>query len=135
MSRFCRIAAMLLKTGLPLAQIMTVVNGAVDNTAIRRALEEVRGKLVQGMGLSQPMADSRLFPRLLVEMILVGETTGTLDENLATMADLYHRRVEQYIGRLIAMIEPALIIIIGIVVMLIGMSMVVPLYSVLRTMT
>ena len=131
--RFCQTTSMLLKAGLPLPQIMNVVTGTVGNAIIRQALVEVREKLVQGRGLSQSMATIALFPQLLVEMVVVGETTGTLDTTLATMADLYEQRVEQRVQALISMIEPALIVVVGLVVAFIAISMISPLYSILRT--
>jgi type IV pilus assembly protein PilC len=134
MCRFCQTTSMLLKAGLPLPQIMNVVIKTVKNAIICRALEEVRGKLVQGQGLSQPMASIDVFPQLLVEMVVVGETTGTLDTTLATMADLYEQRVEQRVQALISMIEPALMIVVGLVVAFIAVSMITPLYSILKTM-
>lgn len=134
MGRFCRTASMMLKAGLPLPQIMNAVNKTVENTVIRKALGEVRDKLVQGQGLSQPMAGIAVFPQLLVEMVIVGETTGTLDTTLATMADLYEQRVEQRVQALISMIEPALIVVVGLVVAFIAVSMITPLYSILRAM-
>ena len=125
---------MMLKAGLPLTQIMNVVTRTVGNEIIRQSLREVRGKLVQGQGLSQPMARIAVFPQLLVEMVIVGETTGTLDTTLATMADVYERNVEQRVQALISMIEPALIVMVGLVVAFIAVSMITPLYSILKTM-
>ena len=131
--RFCQTASMLLKAGLPLPQIMNIVTGTVGNTVIRQALVEVRGKMVQGRSLSQSMADIPLFPQLLVEMVVVGETSGTLDATLATMADDYAQRVEQRIQTLISMLEPGLIIVVGMVVAFMGIAMISPLYSILRS--
>lgn len=125
---------MLLKAGLLLPQIMNIVTRAVGNTVIRRALAEVRGKLVQGQGLSQSMATNHVFPQLLVEMVVVGETTGTLEATLATIADFYEQRVEQRVQALITMMEPALIVVVGLVVAFMAVSMITPLYSILRTM-
>ncbi len=125
---------MLIKAGLPLPQIMDVVTGAVGNRIIRQALREVKGKLVQGQGLSQPMAACPVFPHLLVQMVIVGEKAGTLDTTLSTMADFYEREVEQRIHALISMIEPSLTIVVGLVVAFIAISMITPLYSMLKSM-
>jgi type IV pilus assembly protein PilC len=134
MCHFCRTASMLLKAGLPMPQILNTVTQTVDNSPLSRALKEVRRKLVQGQGLSQPMAEIDVFPQLMVEMVVVGETTGTLDTSMNTMADFYERRVEQRVQTLISMIEPALMIIVGLVVAFVAVSMVTPLYSILKTM-
>ena len=133
MHRFCQTTSMLLRAGLPLTQIVGTVTGTIGNVVIRQALEEVRAELVQGRGLSASMAKVAVFPQLLVEMVVVGEATGTLDATLATMADFYEQRVEQRIQALTAMIEPALIAAVGLVVAFIAVSMITPLYSILRT--
>jgi type IV pilus assembly protein PilC len=130
---FCQTTSMLLKAGLPLPQIMNVVTGTVSNVIISRALVDVREKLVQGRSLSQSMASIGLFPRLLVEMTVVGETSGNLDTTLETMADYYSQRVEQRVQVLISLMEPALITVVGLVVAFIAISMITPLYSILKS--
>ena len=132
MCHFSRTTSMLLKAGLRLPRIMDIVIQTVGNRIIRQALTDVREKLVQGQGLSQPMAAIDLFPRLLVEMVVVGEKTGTIDSTLATLADFYERRVDQRINALISMIEPLLTVVIGLVVVFIALSMITPLYSILK---
>jgi type IV pilus assembly protein PilC len=134
LGQFCQSVSMMLKVGLRLPQVMDIVIQTVGNRVIRQALKEVQERLVQGQGLSQPMAGIELFPRLLVEMVVVGEKTGTLDSNLATLGDFYEQRVDQRINALIAMIEPVLTVIIGLTVVFIALSMITPLYSVLRSM-
>lgn len=134
MCHFCQTTSMLLKAGLQLPQIMDIVIQTIGNRIIRQALRDVREKLVQGQGLSQPMAAISLFPRLLVEMIVVGEKTGNIDAPLATLADFYEQRVDQRIDTLISMIEPTLTIVIGLVVAFIALSMIAPLYSILGAM-
>ncbi len=132
--QFCQTASMLLKAGLRLPQVIDIAIQTTRNRIIRQALSDVRNKLVQGQGLSQPMAEIALFPRLLVEMVVVGEKTGTIDTTLATLADFYERRVDRRIDVLTSMIEPALTVIIGMVVVFLALSMITPLYSILRSM-
>ena len=134
MYHFCQTASMLLKAGLRLPQIMDIVAQTVGNSIIRQALREVREKLIQGQGLSQPMADIELFPRLSVDMVVVGEKTGTIDSTLATLANFYEQRVARRIDTLTSMIEPSLTVAIGLVVLFIALSMITPLYSILRSM-
>jgi type IV pilus assembly protein PilC len=133
MCHFCQTTSMLLKAGLPLPRIMDIAIQTVGNRIIRQALRDVREKLIQGQGLSQPMAAIELFPRLLVEMVAVGEKTGTIDSTLATLGDYYEERVDQRINTLISMIEPFLTVVIGLVVAFIALSLITPLYSILRS--
>ena len=134
MFQFCQTTSILLQAGLRLPQIMDIAIQTIKNGVIRQALRQVRVKLVQGEGLSPPMATLDLFPRLLVEMVAVGEKTGTMDSTLATLADYYERRVDQKIGTLTAIIEPFMTAVIGLVVLFIALSLITPLYSILRSM-
>ena len=134
MCKFCRTMSMLVRAGLPLPQIMNMVIGTASNRIIRQALAEVRQGLIQGQGLSQPMARIKLFPQLLVEMMVVGEKTGTLDTTLDTLSDFYEQRVDQGVRTLTSMIEPILIVMVALVVGFIAISMISPLYSILKSM-
>jgi len=133
MYQFCQSISMMLKAGLQLHQTMNIVVQTAKNRLIRQALQDVRDKLVQGNSLSQSMAGIRLFPQLLVEMIVVGEKTGTLDASLATLADYYEQRVDQRIDSLTSMIEPVLTIVIGLIVAFVALSMIMPLYSMIQS--
>ncbi|MHB8104641.1 MAG: type II secretion system F family protein [Dehalococcoidales bacterium] len=134
MGLFCQTASMLLQAGLRLPQVIEIVIQTNRNQVIRNALINVREKLVQGEGLSQPMAENKLFPALLVEMAMVGEKTGTIDTTLGTLANFYEQEVDRKIDSLISMIEPTLTVIIGVVVIFIALSMITPLYSILKSM-
>jgi type IV pilus assembly protein PilC len=134
MQNFCQTTSMLLKAGLRLPQIMDIVVQANRNRIIREALSGIRDKLVQGEGLAQPMSEIGLFPPLLSEMMAVGEKTGAMDATLATLADFYEKKVDRSVDMLITMIEPALTVIVGVVVMFIALSVITPLYSILRSM-
>jgi len=131
MCHFCQTASMLLKAGLRLPQVMDIVTQTIGNRVIRQALRDVRDKMIQGQGLSQPMATIDLFPKLVVEMVVVGEKTGNLDSSLSTLANFYEQRVDQRISTLVSMIEPLLTVISGLVVAFIALSMITPLYSIL----
>lgn len=133
MCHFCQTTSMLLRAGLVLPQIMNIVIQTVSNRIIRQALRDVREKLVQGQGLSQPMAAIDLFPPLSVEMVVVGEKTGNLESTLATVANFYEQSVDHRLNTLISMIEPALTVAIGLVVAFIALSLITPLYSILKS--
>jgi type IV pilus assembly protein PilC len=132
--QFCQTTSMLLKAGLRLPQVMDIVIQTTRNRIIRQAFYRVSDRLLQGEGLSPPMAEMELFPHLLVEMIAVGEKTGTMDDTLTTLSDFYGKRVDRKIDTLISMMEPALTLAVGLVVVFLALSMITPLYSILRTM-
>ncbi len=134
MAMFCQTTSMLLTAGLRLPPIMDIVIQANRNRVIRQAFADVRERLIQGEGLSQPMSEKKIFPPLLIEMVMVGENTGAMDTTLATLADFYESKADRRIDMLLSMIEPALTVIIGLVVIFIALSMITPLYSILRSM-
>lgn len=133
MHHFCETTAILLKAGLLLPQILSIVIQTVGNRVVRQALGEVREKLIQGEGLSGSMGAIDLFPPLLVEMILVGEKSGSVESTLDTLAEYYEQRVDQRIGTLTSMMEPALIMAIGLMTAFIALSIITPLYSIMRS--
>ncbi len=133
MQLFCQTASMLLQAGLRLPQVMEMIIHTTRNQVIRNAFSNVREKLIQGEGLAQPMSANKLFPALLVEMVTVGEKTGTMDATLGSLADFYADEVDRKIDSLISMIEPALTLLIGGMVIFLALSMITPLYSILKS--
>lgn len=134
MQQFCQITSMLLQAGLRLPEIIGLAAQTIGNGVIRQALADVTDKLVQGEGLSPPMAANHVFPPLLVEVIVTGEQTGTLDSGLATLADYYEKRIDHQVAILVSLLEPLVTVCVGLVVVFIALSMITPLYSILRAM-
>jgi type IV pilus assembly protein PilC len=132
--RFCRNTAMLLEAGLTIPQSLNSVLGVIDNGIIKLALIDVRQDLIKGKGISQPMAGNRLFPRLLVDMVHIGEKTDTLQSSFATMADFYEKKLDQRLQKLLAMVEPVSIFIVGLIISFIGLAIITPIYSIYRTL-
>jgi type IV pilus assembly protein PilC len=132
--RFCRNTAMLQEAGLTLPQSLNSVLGVIDNGVIKAAVKEIRQELIKGKGLAQPMAGNPLFPKLLVDMVYIGEKTGTLQSSFTTMAEFYEKKLDQKLQRLLAMVEPASIIIVGLIIAFIGLSIITPIYSIYRTL-
>jgi type IV pilus assembly protein PilC len=132
--RFCRNTAMLLEAGLTVPQSINSVLGVIDNWVIKMALTDVRQDLIKGKSLSQPMSGNRLFPKLLVDMVHIGEKTDTLQSSFSTMADFYGKKLDQTIQRMLAMVEPISIFIVGFIIAFIGLAIITPIYSIYRTM-
>ncbi|HTY82358.1 MAG TPA: type II secretion system F family protein, partial [Dehalococcoidales bacterium] len=130
--RFCRNTAMLQEAGLTLPQSLNTVMGVIDNGVIKAALSDIRQDLIKGKGLSQPMAGNEVFPRLLVDMVYIGEKTGTLQTSFAVMADFYEKKLDQKVQRLMAMVEPVSIFLVGLIIAYIGASIIMPIYTVYR---
>lgn len=128
-ARFSRTLAVLLGAGLPLTEIMDMVVKTTDNSVLQRSVEGVQRQLLDGEGLSAPMARAGCYPQMLVQMVAVGEETGTLDRSLEITADFYTREVDQKVDALTGMLTPALTIIIGGLVAFIALSLIMPMYQ------
>jgi len=134
MYHFCHTTGMLLKAGLQLPEIMNIVIPSINNSVINQALVELRDRLIQGQGLSKPMEEIGVFPRILIEMIAVGEKTGDLDGMVINIADRFQYSVEQRITDLVKMIEPAMTLAAGLMVGFVALSFIGPLYSIVGAM-
>jgi type IV pilus assembly protein PilC len=128
-ARFSRTLAMLLRAGLPLTEIMELVVRTTDNSVLRKEVEGVQQRLLDGEGLSAPMQSAGQYPQMLVQMVAVGEETGTLDANLEITAEFYTREVDQKVDALTGMLTPALTIVVGLIVAFVALSLVMPMYQ------
>jgi type IV pilus assembly protein PilC len=86
---------------------------------------------MHGEGLSKPFARSGIFPSMLSQVVSVGEETGALDTNLDTLAEFYAAEVDERVGALTSMIQPAMTLAIGLVVAFIAISIIMPMYSIM----
>ncbi|MGE5616628.1 MAG: type II secretion system F family protein [Bacillota bacterium] len=123
MARFARTLGTLLANGVPLVSALAIVRETMTNSWLASAVGNVARELKEGRGLGRPMMESGRFPLLAVHMILVGEETGRLDEMLMQVADTYDVEVEQAIRKLLAILEPAMILFMALVVGAIILSM------------
>lgn len=125
---------MMSKSGLQLPEILEVTIHAVSNNqVVNQALTEVREKLMEGKGLSGPMSENKLFPPTMIKMLAMGEQTGNIDTALTTLATYFEEKAAQNIESLIAMIEPVMTILMGLGVAFIMVAILLPMYSVLRS--
>lgn len=129
-ARFSRSLGTLLHGGVPLLQAMTIVREIVGNQSIAMAIEPIRTGIKKGEGISQPMKQSAVFPPLAMHLIEVGEETGRLDSMLNQVAEVYDTEVRNSIKNLIAFFEPALIVLMGIIIGAIVVSMLTAIFSI-----
>jgi len=130
-ARFSGTTAILLRAGIPVSEVMRMAIDTTGNRIVRERLREVEEQLLRGEGLSKPLADSKIFPPMLVQMVEVGEETGTLDSNLETMAGFYTGEVDERISALTGMLTPALTLIVGAMVAFIALSIIMPMYGIM----
>jgi type IV pilus assembly protein PilC len=127
--RYLRTMATLARSGVPIAQMLQTSAQSVGNRTYAKALKEVRPQMLSGEGLAAPLARTRLFPRLMIQMIKVGEETGHLDSNLEEAADHFGEEVDYRLKRLVTMLEPAMVLVVGLVVGFIAVSVIAPMYA------
>lgn len=121
-TRLCRTLGTLISNGVPLLDGIKLVRDTAGNLIIAGALDAVAKDLEQGRGLSQPMADANCFPQLAIQLIKVGEETGALAPMLLKLADIYDTEVQNTVKRMVALLEPALILGMGLIIAFIIIS-------------
>jgi len=129
MARFSRTLGTLLRNGVPLLSALTIVKEIMTNQVMATALNEVAESLKAGQGLAEPLMAAGMFPKLAVHMIRVGEETGQLQDMLVQVADTYDGEVQSAVKRLLALLEPALILTLGVIIAGIIMSILVAILS------
>ncbi len=129
-ARFARTLGALLKGGVPLLQALYNVKEVVSNTVIASRLDEVIRGVKEGEGLARPLERLGIFPPLAISMLKVGEETGSLDGMLLKVADTYERELKTALKRFISIIEPALILLMGLLVGFIVISILLAIFSI-----
>jgi type IV pilus assembly protein PilC len=133
-ARFAESFSVLIKGGVPVVQSIEVAGHTIDNILYREALHEVAEDVKKGDLLSRALEKQEAyFPPLVSQMVAVGETTGKLDELLGRIASFYSRQVEDIVGNLVELIQPILILGIGVLAGLLFASILIPLYSLVET--
>jgi len=115
-ARFARTLSTLLNNGVSLLPAMGIVKDTVNNRMVAGSLEGVQDKLKEGRGLSKPLLELGIFPIMAVHMIMVGEETGKLGEMLNRIADVYDREVQMTVKRMLALLEPVMILGLGLII-------------------
>jgi general secretion pathway protein F len=115
-TRFARTLGMLLHNGVPLLKALSIVKDTVDNRVISDGLERVARSLKEGQSLAAPLSEMAHFPAFAVHMIRVGEESGRLEEILQQVAQVYERETQTTIKRALALLEPVLILVLGVII-------------------
>jgi type IV pilus assembly protein PilC len=129
LSRCCRTISMLIKVGLPLPDIITMCIQSTGNKIMGQALTDVKTEMLGGEGLAQPMAKRSIFLPLMVQMVSVGEKTGNLGNTLSTVADSYEFDADDKTMSAVALLQPALTIVMAIGVGFIVVAMLSAMYG------
>lgn len=131
MARFARTLATLVAAGIDIIKALEITGTTAGNWVVENALVEVREKVHRGAPIAQPLVEHSVFPPMVSQMVKIGEETGELDAMLSKIADFYEEEVDASIGALTSIIEPIMMIGVGIMVGTIILSMYLPMFKLL----
>ncbi len=129
MARFTRTLATLLSNGVPIVTSFDIVKNIIDNTLIADEIEKARDDIKEGKEISQPLGRSQIFPPVVVNMIAVGEKSGQLEEMLKKVSDIMETELDSSLKRLISLLEPIMILIMGGIVGFVVISILLPIFE------
>ena len=132
LSRFGRINGTLMKSGVPLLQILDLVAEGEGNVIISKTYTQVKKSVNEGKGMLEPMKTSGLFPPVVTQMVAVGEETGKLDELLLHVSDYYDVEIDYTINNLVTLIEPILTFFLAIVVLFVALGVFMPMWNMIH---
>ncbi|NLB14831.1 MAG: type II secretion system inner membrane protein GspF [Gammaproteobacteria bacterium] len=128
-ARLARTLGTLVRNGVPLLTSLSIARNVMGNLALSEAVEVATGEVKTGGGLALALGRSKLFPRLALQMIAVGEESGELDTMLTKVADTFDIEVKNTVDRMLAALVPAITVFMAVVVALIMMAILVPIFS------
>lgn len=129
-SRFSRTFASLYSSGIPIVQSLDIVGGVLNNKFVEEKVQEVSGNVSRGTSLSSAVRKISVFPTMLCSMLSIGEESGNLEDILKKTAAFYDEESDTAIQKLIALIEPVMIIILAVIVCFVILSIILPIYTI-----
>ena len=129
LARFGRTLGSLLQSGVPLITALQIVGKIVDNSLIAKAIDNAVDEIQAGRSLASTLDQSRWFPSIAVQMMSVGEQSGEIEGMLNKIADTYEREVESHIMALTSMLEPVMILVMGLIVGFVVISILLPIFE------
>ncbi len=129
LSRFAHYLATLFGAGVNILNALEVVERVVDNAVLAEVIRRARIQVGTGRSISGALRESSEFPSMVVRMVVIGESTGNLEETLQKVADYYDREVPQTVKRLFTVLESAIMVVMGVVVLFVVLSIILPMMS------
>ncbi|NDP40270.1 MAG: type II secretion system F family protein [Rhodoferax sp.] len=134
LARFADTFALMYRTGIPLIEGLVYCQEISSNVVIQQAIRRARERVINGASLSESFAAEMLFPSLVIRMLKVGESTGALDSALSNISYFYTRDIDESVGKVQAMIEPALTVLMGLILGWIMLAVLGPIYDTIAKM-
>lgn len=132
MSRFARVTAALVHSGVPMLETLALAGESVNNLHIQDAVNTLSARVRGGEPLSRAMRATSVFPPVVIQMVATGEETGQMDELLASISEYYDQQVAYTVKRLITYVEPALLIVVGLGVLVMASAVLMPMWDLVQ---
>jgi type IV pilus assembly protein PilC len=133
-AKFARTFSTLISSGVPILQALDIVAETAENAVVTKAIRESRASIKEGETISKPLGASGVFPPMVVQMIAIGEETGALDSMLKKIADFYDGEVSATVDSLTSLLEPVLMVFMGVMIGGIVVSLYLPMFSVISVL-
>lgn len=130
-ARFSRTLSTLLSAGLQLTESMELTGHTIQNIVLQEEINNLKQETIQGRGIANPLSHSKYFPNMLSQVVRVGEETGSMDSQLLTLAAYYEEEVDRSLDSLTRLLEPGMVIFVGLIVAFVAISIIMPMYSLL----
>jgi type IV pilus assembly protein PilC len=128
-ARFAQNMAILLSSGVPILDGLAITARTAGNKVIEKAIMESRISISQGRTVAEPLKESKVFPPMVCQMVAVGENTGGLDGMLKKVAELYEDEVDDAVANLTAMMEPLIMVVLGVILGGLVIAMYLPIFQ------
>jgi type IV pilus assembly protein PilC len=132
-ARFTRTLGTMIASGVPILDGLDIVSRTAGNVIVEEALQDVKSAISEGKTIAEPLAESDVFPGMVVQMIAVGEETGAMESMLSKIADFYDDEVDAAVDALTAMLEPAMMVGLGGTVGSLLVAMYLPIFKIAET--
>ncbi len=132
-AKFCRTLATMLQSGVPILDSLDIVAKTSGNMVVEAAIYKARDHISEGKGISEPLAEAKIFPGMVIQMIAVGEQTGAMDVMLNKIADFYDQEVDTAVDALTSILEPLMMVVLGGMVGFFLIAMYLPIFDLAKT--
>ena len=129
-SRFSKTLGTLLESGIPIVVSLDIVKNVVNNKIIAQSIEEAKENIREGEDISSPLKRTKMFPPMVTHMLAIGEKSGNIETMLSKISDAYDNEVETRISLLTSMLEPIMILLMGLIVLFIVLSVLLPIFEI-----
>ncbi len=132
-ARFSRTLGTMIQAGVPILDGLEITAKIAGNYAIEQTIQKIRASITQGNSIAAPLLKTKVFPKMAVSMIAIGEQVGSLDQMLTKVAEFYEDEVDNKVGAITSLLEPLMIVVVGIVVASILIPMYLPIFKMADT--